>query len=161
NGVVYIGSDDRHLYAFDAAGSTNCSGVPKICAPLWSAATDGRVVASPTVVNGVVYIGSQENRFYAFDAAGNINCSGTPKTCTPLWTATTGNMVFSSAAVANNVVYITSADSVVNSSAKLYAFDATGTTNCSGTPKTCAPLWTASMNNLALSSPAVVDGVVY
>ena len=41
NGVVYVGSLDRHLYAFDAAGVTGCSGTPKTCAPLWTGVTNG------------------------------------------------------------------------------------------------------------------------
>jgi outer membrane protein assembly factor BamB len=49
NGVVYVGSDDGTLYAFDAAGGTNCGGAPKICFPLWSATTGGPVFSSPAV----------------------------------------------------------------------------------------------------------------
>src|SRR5882724_539111 len=33
NGVVYVGSDDGLLYAFDAAGGTGCSGGPTTCTP--------------------------------------------------------------------------------------------------------------------------------
>src|SRR4030088_2564594 len=53
------------------------------------------------------------------------------------FTAATGDTIFmSSPAVVNGVVYSVSEDR------KLYAFDTAGNTNCSGTPKTCAPLWT-------------------
>src|SRR5580704_1656540 len=135
NGVVYIGSVDAKLYAFDAAGNTNCSGTPKTCFPLWTASTGGTIYSSPTVANGIVYIGSQDANLYAFDAAGNTNCSGTPKTCSPLWTALTDGRIYSSAAFSNGVVYVGS------QGGNLYAFDAAGATNCSGTPKTCAPLW--------------------
>jgi outer membrane protein assembly factor BamB len=163
NGVVYVGSDDHNLYAFDAAGNISCSGSPKTCAPLWTAATGGAVLSSPAVVNGVVYVGSADGKLYAFDAAGNISCSGSPKTCAPLWTAATGGAVLSSPAVVNNVVYVGSNDT------NLYAFDASGnTTNCSGSPKTCAPLWTAATGvvagyapNWVVTSPAVANGVVY
>ncbi len=139
NGVVYIGSGsfDRNFYAFDAAGNTNCRGVPKSCAPLWTASTGARITSSPAVVNGVVYIGSSNGSLYAFDAKGNTNCSGVPKTCAPLWTGSTGTAILSSSpTVVNGVVYIGSLNG-------LYAFDAKGNTNCSGVPKTCAPLWTA------------------
>ena len=45
---------------------------------------------------------------------------------------------------------------------KLYAFSAAGTTGCSGTPKTCAPLWTSTTTNGPLyASPAVANGMVY
>src|SRR5437660_1716186 len=57
---------------------------------------------------------------------------------TPVWTATTGNAIGSSPAVDKGVAYIGSDDG------KLYALDATGNTNCGGSPKTCAPLWTAT-----------------
>ena len=37
-GVLYEGSDNGKLYAFDASGNTNCTGsAPKTCAPLWTA----------------------------------------------------------------------------------------------------------------------------
>src|SRR5690348_4450715 len=45
-GVVYVGSTDGKLYAFDAAGSTGCSGTPKICNPLWTASTGSYIVSS-------------------------------------------------------------------------------------------------------------------
>ena len=93
-GVVYIGGVGN-LYAFDAAGNTNCSGVPKTCTPLWTASTGTSIASSPAVVNGVVYIGSL-NGLYAFDAGGTSNCSGTPKTCAPLWTALSANDIESS-----------------------------------------------------------------
>jgi outer membrane protein assembly factor BamB len=164
-GVVYVGSEDHKLYAFDAGGSTNCSGRPKSCAPLWTATTGGSVVSSPAVVNGVVYVGSKDGKLYAFDAAGTTNCSGAPKTCSPLWTATTAGFaetfdVTDSPTVVNGVVYI---DSVfpTGSSGALYAFDAAGSVNCSGTPKSCRPLWTAATASGAFSSPAVAGGVAY
>ena len=107
NGVVYVGSGDGKLYAFDAAGTTGCSGTaPRTCAPLWTAATGGAVSSSPAVANGVVYVGST-TASSAFDAAGSTNCSGdAPSPGAPLWTATTGNGVESSPAVANGVVYV-------------------------------------------------------
>src|SRR5207248_2626421 len=49
-GVVYVGSFDRKLYAFDAAGTTGCSGTPKTCAPLWTGATGNSIeLSSPAV----------------------------------------------------------------------------------------------------------------
>ena len=79
NGVVYVGSGDDKLYAFDAPGNTNCSGMPRICSPLWTAPTGAAVDSSPAVANGVVFVGSFDHHLYAFDAAGNLGCSGTPK----------------------------------------------------------------------------------
>src|SRR5215475_3655175 len=37
SGVVYIGSEDNKLHAFDAAGTVKCSGTPKSCSLLWTA----------------------------------------------------------------------------------------------------------------------------
>src|SRR6476620_7541891 len=87
-GVAYVGGNAGDLHAFDAAGTTGCSGsgVPKFCAPLWTGHT-GPISSSPAVANGVVYIGSDDGTFYAFDAVGTTGCSGSPKTCPPLWTA--------------------------------------------------------------------------
>jgi outer membrane protein assembly factor BamB len=157
NGVVYVGSNDGNLYAFDAAGVTNCSGTPKTCQPLWTATT-GRIDGTPAVANGVVYIGAN-GKLNAFDAAGVTNCSGTPKTCSPLWTSDLRGISTSSPAVANDVVYIGGS----TAPAKLYAFDAAGVTNCSGTPKRCTPLWTGltTGKSLLFSSPAVANGIAY
>ena len=115
--MVYVGSNDGKLYAFDATGVTGCNGSPKTCTPLWTGATGSYIEDSPAVANGVVYIGSDDIKLYAFDAAGATGCSGSPKTCTPLWTGATGNYIrFSSPAVANGVVYVGSDDN------KLHAF---------------------------------------
>jgi len=159
DGVVYVGANDWNLYAFDAAGVINCSGLPKMCAPLWTARTTGPP-SSPTVANGVVYVGADDhivgtegNRLYAFSAAGNTNCSGSPKICMPLWSAFLSDASVGTPAVADGVVYI--------GAGLLYAFDAAGTTNCSGIPTVCTALWTGSVAVDGRSSPAVAEGVVY
>ena len=64
---VYVGSTNGVLSAFDAAGSTGCSGSPMVCTPLWTATTGGPIVASPAVANNVVYVGSSDHELYAFD----------------------------------------------------------------------------------------------
>lgn len=64
--------------------------------------------------------------------------------------------MFSSPAVANGVVYVGS------SSNKLHAFDAAGSANCSGSPTTCAPLWSsAATGGIVFSSPAVANAMVH
>ncbi|HYL51372.1 MAG TPA: PQQ-binding-like beta-propeller repeat protein, partial [Acidimicrobiia bacterium] len=74
----------------------------------------------------------------------------------PRFVAPGGSLDFdSSPAVANGVVYAGTDDG-------LYAFDAKGGTNCSGTPKTCAPLWRSYQRNTGPGvSPAVAVGMVY
>jgi outer membrane protein assembly factor BamB len=168
NGVVYVGSSDGKLYAFDATGTTGCSGTPMTCTPLWTAQTGGAVGSSPAVANGVVYVSSDDNKLYAFDANGNVNCNGTPKTCAPMWTDVPPYApIHSSPAVANGVVYLSSGGSgcfhfICFSLKALSAFDAAGTTGCSGTPATCSPLWTTQViAGEGASSPAIANGVVY
>jgi outer membrane protein assembly factor BamB len=160
--MVYVGADDGNLYAFDAAGTTTCSGVPKVCAALWTYHSGGDVVSAPAVVNGVIYVGDELARVSAFDAAGKTNCSGTPKVCQPLW-ATVLNAqqgIFSSPAVAHGTVYIGDEcnlsgpflQPLCNNPPHFYAFDA----------GTGAVRWTA-INSSApvISSPGVANGLVF
>jgi outer membrane protein assembly factor BamB len=177
--VVYIGSGNDYLYAFNATNG----------ASLWQAATGGPINSSPAVVNGVVYVGSTDGKLYAYDATSGtqlwtgstgssimatptvangdvyigstdgtfyvFNATGCGSaTCSPIWTYATGNQIFSSAAVANGFVYVGSNDD------KLYVFKATGCHKA-----TCLPKWTATVGNSLSaainSSPSVANGVVY
>jgi outer membrane protein assembly factor BamB len=63
NGVVYVGSADDNLYAYNAATG----------APLWSATAGGpHYSSSPAVANGMVYVGSFDHNLYAYALnAGN------------------------------------------------------------------------------------------
>ncbi|MEV7445699.1 serine/threonine-protein kinase, partial [Streptomyces sp. NPDC091204] len=135
DGTVYIGSEDKKVYALDAATGT----------PRWTYATGRRwgnllpnlwTASSPAVVDGIVYIGSNDKKVFALDAA----------TGTPHWTYTTGGGVYSSPAVVDGIVYIGSSDR------KVYALDA-----ATGTPH-----WTYTTGGSVYSaSPAVMDGIVY
>ena len=58
NGIVYVGSTDNNLYAFDARSG----------APVWHAETGGPIQSSPAVAGGAVYVGSSDGSIYAFDA---------------------------------------------------------------------------------------------
>ena len=55
DGVVYVGSDDDHVYALDAA-----SGQLR-----WRYQTGNDMDSSPAVVDGVVYVGSEDGYVYA------------------------------------------------------------------------------------------------
>ena len=139
-GVVYVGSDDNKLYAFDADG---CGAAT--CEPLWTAATGGDIESSPPWPTASSTSAPEDDKLYAFAADG---CGAA--TCRPLWTATTGNNVDSSPAVANGVVYVGSDDN------KLYAFAARG---CGAA--TCEPLWTAATGGDIDSSPTLGNRMVY
>ena len=147
NGMVYVGSSDGTLYAFDAAGATNCDSGS--CAPIWTATTATDLSSStPAVANGTVYVGGKDGRLYAFDAAGDCQSAS----CRSLWTTVLGGPIYSSPAVANGVVYVSSSDGY------LAAYDAAGNLKCSDS--VCSPLWRAG--GIAYpSSPAVSNGVVY
>jgi outer membrane protein assembly factor BamB len=67
-GVVFTGSDDGSLYAFDETG---CGSPP--CSPLWTSPPAGDAIySSPAVANGVVYAGSLDHKLYAFHLHGTI-----------------------------------------------------------------------------------------
>src|SRR5260370_11201882 len=93
NGMVYIGSNDKAMYALDA-------NTGKI---LWAHNTNDGVGSSPAVANGIVYVGSDDNNVYAFNT----------RTGATVWIYTTGGPVWSSPVVANGVVYVGSNDSLI------------------------------------------------
>ena len=54
NGIVYVGSEDKNLYAIDVA-----TGKEK-----WRFAMGGWVYSAPAVVNGIVYAGNSYESLY-------------------------------------------------------------------------------------------------
>jgi outer membrane protein assembly factor BamB len=150
NGFAYVASGST-LYAFDAAGTTNCSGTPKTCSPVWTATGTG-VAGNPVVAGRFVYI-VMSNKLYVFDGRGETGYTATtPKTCEPLWTAPGASDSYDPLpAVAGGRVFV--GDQV---------YDAAGQQNCSGAPKTCGPLWVnhafCSGNVFCSITHAVVSG---
>ncbi len=131
NGVVYVGSYDKNLYALNATTG----------ALIWKYTTGGVVLSSPAVVNGVVYVGSDDNNVYALNAA----------TGALLWKYTADGGVESSPTVVNGVVYV-GANGNRKYSGEVYALSAvTGAQVWEH----------ESGGSAELSSPAVVNGVVY
>src|SRR6266478_4677329 len=84
-GIVYIGSSDWSVYAFDAS-----TGKVR-----WSSPTGGPIDSSPAVANGIVYVGSADHRLYVFEASDGGG----------LWTTITGSSISSSPICTNRVVY--------------------------------------------------------
>jgi outer membrane protein assembly factor BamB len=88
NGVVYIGSRNGILYAFNATTG----------AQLWTAATGGSITSSPVIANGVVYVGCSTlsgtctHNLFAFNATSGSQ----------LWTGATGATIESSPIVVDD-----------------------------------------------------------
>jgi outer membrane protein assembly factor BamB len=169
-GRVYVSGADHTVYAFDAAGQQNCGGVPKQCSALWTAVvplTGAGGLSAPAVAGGVLYVtgaagpgGVAMGGLFAFDAAGTKSCSGAPKQCSPIWTSNpTAAATRQPPAIWNGFVYIV-AHAPSGEHNQLRAFDATGTQGCTGTPKTCQPIWT-STTELLTGAPTAANGVIY
>jgi outer membrane protein assembly factor BamB len=146
NGVVYVGSEDGKVYAFQ----TGCSLEFDTCGrPVWTATTGGPITSSPAVADrdfgGTLYVGSTDGNLYAYTASCDV-CSQAGQF---LWKGATGGAITSRPAVANGVVYVGSEDG------QLYAFDADG---CGAA--TCQPVFTARTAGSPIS-PAVAGGQVY
>lgn len=62
--LVYVGSDDGHLYAFNAFGCGQAS-----CSPAWSTNVGAPVETSPAIANGQVFV---------TDTAGTLHAYGLP-----------------------------------------------------------------------------------
>lgn len=151
DGLVYVGSADRKLYAFEAG----CGRGGETCDPLWTATTSDRIASTPAVANGVVYVASQDGGLYAIPA----ECSSP---CKPLWTASIGGYVRrGSPVVAGGVVYMMSQRTVgqqrPNDPTSLYAFPA----ECGTVGAFCEALWKAFEGRVSYSTPSVHDGLVY
>ena len=160
DGQVYTMDDStRLLRAFDAAGVASCNtGTPRNCLPLWTAtvplSAGDAPSHAPAVANGRVYVGNA-----VYDASGTANCAGTPRVCDPLWRVA-GDGPFP--VVANGLEFVGGARSPSGDVLRLHAFDATGTSQCTGrTPIVCAPLWTVDPGGPTSGSPAIVNGVLY
>jgi outer membrane protein assembly factor BamB len=162
---LYASGNDGRLRVYDALGNQNCSGTPKVCTPLWTAADGGRI----SVANNLVYaakIGDRVEEIRAFDAAGQEGCSGSPKTCAPLWTATAplnsglrGDVA--APMIAGGFLYAGwSFGDESFTDGQTYVFDATGSNGCSGTPKTCTPLWDIPTDGVT-SPPALAYNTLY
>lgn len=147
NGVVYVGTDDGHLFAYSADG---CGG--QFCTtPLWESDYFPQMIDSPAVANGIVYIGSQTS--YT-DASGKLNAFAADgcgqSICQPLWQGDAGSdsIIDSSPAAWKDLVFVGAKD--------LYAFKAQG---CG--KRHCKPAWTGKLRENTQSSPVIYKGVVY
>jgi outer membrane protein assembly factor BamB len=134
NGIVYVGSQDKSIYAL-GAWSGNL---------IWKFTTQDAQVSSPAVVNGKVYTGGDDGYVYCLDAyTGALSWKTFVNGNLPY---TYGSFVFkSSPAVSDGRVFIGSLDGF------MYALDA-----ISG-----SIVWKCKTEGPILSSPAVSGGAVY
>jgi outer membrane protein assembly factor BamB len=101
DGTVYVGSDDKNLYAFNPDGTVK-----------WTYAATALVNSSPAIgSDGTVYVGSYDSYLYAVNSDGSLR-----------WKYATGSGVYSSPAIATDgTVYVGSHDG------KLHAINPDGT----------------------------------
>lgn len=168
-GVAYVGatsssnSNESALYAFDAAGVTGCSGSPRTCSARWTTSPlPSGFMLPPSIAGDVALVALSGLPLRAYDAAGVTNCGGAPKHCDPLWTTAPLGQSSSTAVAANGLVYqgFYSVDLAVGTG--VAAYDLSGTANCSGAPKTCAPVWIGRIPRVTrFVVPTVANGVVY
>jgi len=134
NGIAYVGSQDKSIYAL-GAWSGNL---------IWKFTTQDAQVSSPAIANGKVYTGGDDGYVYCLDAyTGALNWKTFVNGDLPY---TYGSFVLkSSPAIFEGKVFVGSLDSY------LYALDA----------KSGDIVWKYKSSGPILSSPAVVDGGVY
>ena len=135
DGILYVGSQDKKVYAIDAWSGEL----------IWSYPTQGTIESSPAVANGKVSIGSDDGYVYCFDAYNgrllwkrDVN-GDLPKT------SGAAVMLRSSPAAVGNRIYIGSVDGYI------YALDA----------DTGSVVWRFETQGPITSSPTVVDGAIY
>src|SRR5579859_105574 len=105
NGVVYIGSYDKKVYAIDAS-----TGQQK-----WAFTTGGSLLQTLTVVNGIVYAGSYDHKVYALDAS-----TGHQK-----WFFTASGYLETGPQVINGILYVGYGETYQTPNVyKVYALDA-------------------------------------
>ena len=134
NGIVYVGSQDKSIYAL-GAWSGNL---------IWKYTTQDAQVSSPAIANGKVYTGGDDGYVYCLDAYnGALNWKTFVNGGLPY---TYGSFVYkSSPAVSDGRVFVGSLDGF------MYALDAN-----SG-----SVIWKFKTEGPILSSPAIDSGAVY
>jgi outer membrane protein assembly factor BamB len=134
DGIVYVGSQDKNIYAL-GAWSGNL---------IWNFTTQDAIESSPAVANGKVYTGGDDGYVYCLDAyKGTFIWKTFVNGDQPF---TFGNLVLkSSPVISGGMVYIGSLDGY------MYALNA----NNGGI------LWRTKTEGPIESSPAVANGAVY
>ncbi len=137
--VVYVASQDHHLYALDAETGSE----------IWKFAAGAALAGTPTVYGDTVYAGSLDQKLYAVDAA-----SGSVK-----WEFATQGWLWDGPAVYDNTLYLG------DLSGNLYALDLDGReiwTLASGTELTPSNLENKNkLEGMIRAQPLVTEDRIY
>jgi len=135
DGVVYVGSLDKNIYALDADTGSK----------IWNFTTGYRVRSSPAVVDGTVITGADDGNVYGLDAKDGTQLWKTPAGGITLHSSSATPSIRSSPTVVGGKVYVGSLDN------NLYCLNA----------NTGSVSWKFPAGGPILCSPAVVDDAVY
>jgi hypothetical protein len=124
--------------AFDATGMKNCTGTPTVCTPI-NSNFHASELAEPLVGDGAVFVSNP----------ASIGITALDPTLGSLLWNTTSGTALTAEAIGGSVLYASDGTDV-------YAFDAGGSAGCSGSPVTCASLWSAPGTNAI-----VANGTLY
>lgn len=118
----------------------------------WTATVGGGGYAKvPVASDGLVFVGAgaaPDGGLRAYPALGSLCDSVTE--CQPAWTAA-GSASYGQPTTAGGRVF-------VDAGTTLHVYDAKGVEGCSGTPRTCSPLWTGTTDGM---SPLVVGDTLF
>ncbi len=164
NGIVYLGSYDKNLYALDANNGML----------IWKYQADGGIVSKPVFYEEMIYFGSEDTRVHAIiERTGRIN-----------WTYFTKGPIRSSPVVAEGHIFIGSDDGylhVINAITGRQAWRADGGSPIRSTPAIwnervyfgteagdffCMNysgeiMWRFKAKRAITSSPVIAQGIVY
>jgi outer membrane protein assembly factor BamB len=152
---------ETDLFTFDAAGHDGCTGTaPRRCQPLLVRNVDP-YFADPhppvAAANGLAF--ASEIVTSVFDAATGVEQWGIAGTA-------------SSPSIAGGLMFVVAWAAAPREDRAIVtprAYDANGVAGCSGSPRSCAPLWTGEAVNAGRfgphvgtwAPPVVADGIVY
>jgi len=135
DGIVYVGSQDKNIYALDARSGRF----------IWNFSTTSPIKSSPAVAEGKVYTGADDGYIYCLDAyTGDLIWSEHAGGYVPADFAS-AVMLRSSPIVVKDRLYVGALDT------RVYCLDAENGT----------VIWTYKTEGYITSSPAVADGAVY
>jgi hypothetical protein len=110
--LFFVPNEEVPVEAFDATGTHNCAGTPKVCKPIWKTATSatwasGGNIGWLSMAGNVLYIADFGQTLTAYDANGHTRCNTTTHICQPLFALNGRNPVYQAPIVADGNVIIT------------------------------------------------------